>query len=207
MTKGKERDGASADRTAPSSGGDFGRAYADMRGVLMRFAARYFRKSPHDVEDVVQDAFLKAIEADRRRSVRSPEAYLFEATKNLALNAVEKKSYRLTDTIGDLLPETVMSQTPSVEDQFEARERFELFCLAVQKLPPKRREAFVLRRVYGFSQKEVAEKMGVSLKTVEAHLAKAITQCAAYMEELETAPASEGEAGVVSGQKSGSGDA
>ena len=75
-----------------------------------------------------------------------------------------------------------------IERQVEASERFELFCRAVARLPDVCRRAFVLRRVYGFSQREIAEHLGISIKTVEAHLAKGIVRCTDFM-ELFDAPA------------------
>ncbi|MCG8506263.1 MAG: sigma-70 family RNA polymerase sigma factor [Sphingomonadales bacterium] len=162
--------------------------YADMRKSLMRFVARYLKKAPHDAEDIIQEVFVKAIEAQNKREIRFPKAYLYKAAKNLALKKLEKSEYRLTDTLGDLLSETLVSQVPSMDQQLEYREKFAVFCRAVGKLPERRRRAFVLRRVYGLSQKEIADEMNISLKTVEAHLTKAIIQCSDYMNELEAAP-------------------
>ena len=207
MTSSKPKRGAKSDVAQPcSEPRDITHIYADVRGSLLRFAASYFKKTPHDVEDVVQEAFVKVIEAQRKREIRSPKAYLYETTKNLALNVLDKSACRLTDTLGDLLSESVISETPCPEDQFESRRRFELFCRAVRKLPTKRRRAFVLRRVYGLSQKEIAERMNISIKTVEAHLAKAIVQCTEYMDAMEAEPTDErGSRGVDDGRPSQSG--
>lgn len=162
--------------------------YTDMRKSLMRFVARYLKKAPHDAEDIIQEVFVKAIEAQNKREIRFPRAYLYKAAKNLALKKLEKSEYRLTDALGDLLSETLVSQVPSMDQQLEYREKFAVFCRAVGKLPERRRRAFVLRRVYGLSQKEIADEMNISLKTVEAHLTKAIIQCSDYMDKLEAAP-------------------
>ena len=72
-----------------------------------------------------------------------------------------------------------------MEQQFESRQRFELFCRAVRQLPIKCQRVYILRRVYGYTQKEIAEQMGISLKTVEAHLTKAIVRCTDYMAEQD----------------------
>ena len=160
---------------------DIAHVYTELRSSLMRFAFRYF-KTPQEIEDVVQEAFVKVVEAQHQRDIQHPKSYMFQTVKNLALKQLDKSDYRLTDTVGDLLPESVLIETPTMEEQFESRQRFELFCRAVRQLPIKCQRVYILRRVYGFSQKEIAERMGISLKTVEAHLTKAIVRCTDYME-------------------------
>ncbi len=166
----------------PSQQQDMSGLYDELRGSLMRFAARYFKR-PQEIEDVVQEAFVRVIEAQHKRSIHSPKAYLYRATRNLALNQLDKSAYKLTDSISDIAIDADLLHTLSLEEEFESRERFELFCRAVRKLPLKCQRVYILRRVYGFTQKEVAERMGISLKTVEAHLTKAIVRCTDYMDE------------------------
>ena len=169
----------------PLSSGDISRLYHDLRTGLMRFASRYFKK-PQEIEDVVQEAFVKVIEAQRQRDIHFPKAYLYQATKNLALQQLDKSAYRLTDTIGDLLPESVLLESVPLEQEFESQQRLALFCRAVRTLPIKCQRVYILRRVYGFSQKEIAERLDITVKTVESHLTKAIVRCTDYMDEAES---------------------
>lgn len=162
--------------------------YQRLRRPLMRFASRYFKK-PQEIEDIVQEAFIRVIEAQDARQVDVSAAYLYRTTRNLALNSLDKMEYKLTDTVGDLLPQSVLLATPSLEEQFESRERFELFCRAIRELPLKCQRVFILRRIYGMSHKEIAGRMGISVKTVEVHLTKAIVRCTDYMDAAESAAA------------------
>ena len=61
------------------------------------------------------------------------------------------------------------------------------------RLPDVCRRVFVLRRVYGFSQREIAEYLGISIKTVEAHLAKGMVRCTDFMELFDAPEAPVGE--------------
>jgi len=164
------------------------RIYSEMRTSLMRFAYRYF-KTPQEIEDVVQEAFVKVIEAKQTRTIEYPKSYMFQTVKNLSLNKITKSDYRLTDALEDKVGadthESVLQVTSSMEDQFESRQRFELFCRAVRELPVKCQRVYIMRRVYGYSQKEIAEQLDISIKTVEAHLTKAITRCTDFMDEEE----------------------
>ena len=168
----------------PRKGLDMAAVYRDLRGSLMRFAYRYYKK-PQDIEDVVQEAFVKVCEAQQQREIQHPKSYMYQTVRNLALRQLDKSDYKLTDTVGDIVPDSVLLETPTMEEQFESRQKFELFCRAVRQLPNKCQQVYILRRVYGFSHKEIAERLNISLKTVEAHLSKAIVRCTDYMDAEE----------------------
>lgn len=158
--------------------------YTRLSGSLKRYVSRYLKR-PQEVEDVVQEAFVKVLEAQNHRKIRLSDAYLYRTTRNLALNAIAKNDYKLTDTLGGSLPRSVLLESVSLEDEFESRERFELFCRAVRHLPRKCQRVFILRRVYGMSHREISERMGISAKTIEVHLTKAIVRCTDYMDSEE----------------------
>ena len=164
---------------------DMAAIYKDLRALLMRFASRYFQR-PQEIEDVVQEAFVKVIEAQHDREIREPRSYLFKTARNLAISELRSGHHRLTDTVGELLPELEILQTPTLEREFESKQRFDVFCRAVRRLPTQGQRVYILRRVYGYTQKETAEYLGITVKTVEAHQAKAMVRCADYMAE-ETA--------------------
>ena len=163
---------------------DFGNIYREIRSSLLRYASRYFKR-PQEIEDVVQEAFLNVIEAQQDRTINQPSHYLYRTTKNLALKEIAKSANKLTDLVGDLPLEVVSMTGSSLQDDFEAKERLDLLCQAIRELPPKCQRAFVLRRVYGYSQKEIAEEMGISVKTVEIHLTRAILHCTEFMEKID----------------------
>ena len=171
----------SSNKGPKSSNNDMTGMYTRLQGALKRYASRYFRK-PQEIEDIVQEAFVRVLEAQNKRKIQVDDAYMYRTTRNLALNTLQKSENRLTDTVGDLLSETVLLESISLEDEFESRERFLLFCSAVRQLPKKCQRVFILRKVYGLSLKEIAERMEISVNTVEVHMTKAIVRCTDYMD-------------------------
>lgn len=172
--------------TTPARPGrlDMAVVYHELKNSLMRFAYRYYKK-PQDIEDVVQEAFAKVCEAQSQREIQHPKAYMYQTVRNLAVRQLRKNDHKLTDTAGDMDLETILDSTPTLEEQFESRQKLDLFCRAVRKLPVKCQRVYILCRVYGFSHKEIAEHMGISVKTVEAHLTKGILRCGEYMDAQE----------------------
>ena len=155
--------------------------YLELRVTLVRYAARFFKRS-EEAEDVVQEAFVKVIQAQRERAIHSPKSYLFRVARNLSLAHINKSTYKLTDEVGDVLNESELLMSKTLEEQYETQESFDIFCRAVRALPLKCRRAFVMCRVYGLSQKEAAARMGIGLGTVEAHLARGTRRCVEFME-------------------------
>lgn len=160
---------------------DITEAYLGIKASLTRYISRYFKRS-HEAEDVVQEAYIKVFEAHRKREIQSPKAYLYQTARHIAATQLKKKSFALTDLIGDELPESDLLKTKTLEEQYESKENFEVFCRAVRSLPLKCRRAYVLCRVYQYSQKEVAQRMGISLKGVEGHLARATRRCIEFID-------------------------
>jgi len=168
-----------------SNSDELGGMYTRLHIALKKYASRYFRK-PQEIEDVVQEAFVKVLEAQNNRKIKINDAYLYRTTRSLALNTIRNNKNRKTDTVGDLLSEMALLESISLEDEFESRERFQLFCSAVRQLPTKCQRVFILRKVYGLSLKEIAKRMEISVKTVEVHMTKAIVRCARYMDAKDS---------------------
>jgi RNA polymerase sigma factor (sigma-70 family) len=157
--------------------------FLEHQSSLKRFIARFLSR-PQDVEDVVQEAYLRAFGAVKSgEDVRSPKAFLFRIAKNVALNELATKSRRLTDYIEDSTAQDVIDKGSSAEDQVMGQEKLAMFCGAVASLPEQSRRAFLMRKVYGLSHKEISERLGISISTVEKHVASGLLRCSAYLRE------------------------
>ncbi|MCB1677571.1 MAG: RNA polymerase sigma factor [Halioglobus sp.] len=153
---------------------------------LQRYVSR-FCSTREDAEDLTQEAFLRVLEAGSKGDIQHPQAYLYRTARNLSLNLLASKSHQLSRYIEDLADPTVIEDGVPLETQVSHEQRLELFCRAALELPERCREVLLLRKVYGLSQQQVAARLGISVSTVEKHLAKALTRCAAYVEHREVA--------------------
>lgn len=161
--------------------------FAESRPELRRYIARFLGSM--DVDDVLQEVFLRAYSAELKRPILMPRAYLFRVAKHAALNELARRRNSLATPIEDFSdPDVVGSGTqPSVEQDLEGRRRVALFTRAVASLPDQCRKVFILRKVEGLSQAEIAHRLGLSESTVEKHLAKGMLLTRDFMARSETA--------------------
>jgi len=122
-----------------------------LRPRLMRVAYRMLG-SVADAEDVVQDAWLRWADTDRD-AVRVPEAFLRRVVTRLCLDQLKSARVRREEYIGPWLPEPVV-EAEEVEDVTLP------LMLALERLSPLERAAFLLHDVFGESFDDVAESLG-----------------------------------------------
>ena len=156
--------------------------FLGLESELKQYLMRYFI-SKHDVEDAVQETFIRAYKAEESQKIRSPKSFLYKVAKNLALSELARKSNQLTKCLGDLQELGVLDNRAPVEDIVEAQQRLEVFCKTAGSLPPQCQRVIVMRKVYGFSHKEISKRMNISVKTVENHLTRALQLCVQHPEQ------------------------
>ena len=155
--------------------------------------------NPDDIEDIVQEAFIKSYEAQLNQEIRFERTYMLKTARNLALNHVTKASSQLNQSMEDMdhLPQELVGH--SLEKNVESKERFIHFCRATDTLSPDVKRVFLLKKVYGMSQRDIAELVGISESTVEKHVAKGLMLCARYLADTPQEAAKNGQPGFNSG--------
>jgi RNA polymerase sigma-70 factor (ECF subfamily) len=142
-------------------------------------------KSRDEIEDLAQEAFLRAVIAEKRRPIDNAKAYLFASARNLALTDISKKSRKILQIIEDSTDFDVLDNGPTVDEVIISRERFAMFCEAVALLPPQCRKVFLMCKIYGKTHKEIAKTLRISESTVEKHIGTALARCAAFIRSRE----------------------
>lgn len=174
--------------------GEFLRSKPGLRRAVGRIV------NPHDIDDILQETFIRACAAAERTEIRHPRSFMLKTARNLALNHVTS-AYSRTTQLEDFTDSDVCPVTEPLETELEARERFLGFCRAVRSLPPQCRRVFVLRKVYGLSQKEIAAQLEISESTVEKHVVKGLLVCRQLLRDSGHWHESDGESRASSGGK------
>jgi RNA polymerase sigma factor (sigma-70 family) len=158
------------------------KAYLENEVALKRYLRRFIR-SREAADDLAQEAFLRAFAAESGRMIEAPKAFLFKVAKNLALNELARQSTAAMEPLGDFEGQEVLedSSQAAVDDVVDSRERIRLLARAVAALPPQCAKVFILRKMQGLSQKEIAVRLNISVRTVENHVAVGLSRCRVFM--------------------------
>ncbi|WP_165793803.1 MULTISPECIES: RNA polymerase sigma factor [Hyphococcus] len=124
-----------------------------------------------DAEDLTQEVILRALCAAERQEIEQPRAFLYGVARNVLRSEVTKKSQSIIHYIEDLGASEDFSTELPLEEAIEARAAWRDFAEAVNSLPEQCQKVFVMKKVYGYSMKEIASKLDISPSTVEKHVA------------------------------------
>ncbi|WP_189338402.1 RNA polymerase sigma factor [Sphingobium sp. SCG-1] len=158
------------------------RSFLQHETALKRFLGRLL-PTAEDVEDIAQEAILRAISASATQTVEMPKAFLFRIARNLALNDRAKMWNTTTTLVQDYAELDVGNEEVSGEDRIDSHRKFLLLEEAISHLPAQCRRIFLMRKLEDQSHKEIAAKFGISVSTVEKHIAIGLRRCASYLYE------------------------
>lgn len=147
--------------------------YEMYHAKIFRFSVSYL-KNEEDAYDIVQEVFIKLWE--NRLGLKKDtnfDAFLFTVAKNAVLSLFRKRAteqkYRSD------LSSTEESEPNKIENDLDFEFLKKRYNQLIEKLPPKRKEIFILSREKGLTNKEIAFTKGISEKTVEDHLTKSLS--------------------------------
>lgn len=138
-------------------------------GVLLRYLLRVWRNRD-EIHDLRQDIYVRVYESAKKIRPTSGKAFLFSTARNLLIDRVRRGRIVSIESVGDLDDLNLLIDNVTPERNIDARQELKILARAFTRLPPKGREVVWLRRVDELSQKEVAQRLNISEKTVETHL-------------------------------------
>jgi RNA polymerase sigma factor (sigma-70 family) len=134
-----------------------------------------------DVDDIVQESFVRVWKARLAHPIASGKSFLFQVARNLAVDNVRHKMHRIEILSGDLAALSVIEDKPNAAEVLSYRERVDVVADALAFLPNRCREILILRKFKYLPQKEVARQLGLSERTVESQLARGMMLCERYL--------------------------
>ena len=148
--------------------------------ILRAYLRKRFPQLTTEVDDVVQETFLKTIRARAEGKLHSARGFLFTAAHNLASDFFRRRQRiaPLEQTLADT--QTLTLENPSPADSSVHAQELELLKEAIERLPFRCRQVIKLRKIYGLSHREIAAQLGISERTVTVHVGMGLRRCAAY---------------------------
>lgn len=164
----------------------------EIEGALRALLYRFTRNLA-DVDELLQETYMRLLAAGSRPGpeVRSVRAFAIVVARNVARSWARHQQVVPFELVANLEDFDIADERERIEEQTDARQ---LLAKLVASLPPRCREVFVLRKVYGCSQKEIAAKLRISENTIEQHLLKATRRCA---EALSAPPKRPGQHSLI----------
>jgi len=134
-----------------------------------------------DIDDVIQETYLRLLRAREQGEVTSPKAFLFAVARNLALDRLRHRQVLPTKSLVENEVLSVLEEGAGIPEAVAYHQELELLTEAIQSLPDRCRQIFTLRKVYGMSQPEIARQLGLSENTVSAQVTLGVKKCMAFM--------------------------
>lgn len=133
-----------------------------------------------DVDDLVQETYLRIVRARDRGHVVSPRGLMFATARNVARDLFRRRAAAPTTLITENGAACVFDSAPAIPEAVSRRQEAEMLEDAIAALPPRCREILLLRKFENLSHREIAQKLGIAEHTVEVQLTKALHRCEDY---------------------------
>jgi RNA polymerase sigma-70 factor (ECF subfamily) len=143
---------------------------------LIRFLRLRLRVK-EDAADIAQEAYIRLMQYEGSKQIHSPSSMLFRIAINVANDQCRADAVR---HVSEQLPIEGMdlpSQQPSVDREIAAAQDLEILYRAIESLPPKCRQVFLLSRAQRMTYSQIASHCGISIKMVEKHISHALAIC------------------------------
>ena len=149
-------------------------------GPALRAYLSHQFPSLSEVDDLVQESFMRVLRAREKGVVRVPKALLFTSARHLALDAIRRQRVVQFDSMAEVTDSSVFIDGDDVAESVSRTQELDLLSKAIQSLPHRCRQVLTLRTAYGMSQKQIAAKLGITENVVEKKMAEGIRRCSAF---------------------------
>ncbi|MTI74068.1 MAG: sigma-70 family RNA polymerase sigma factor [Stenotrophomonas sp.] len=127
-----------------------------------------------DVDDVIQETYAILAALADVSHVRQPRAYMYSVAQSVVLQRLRRAQVVSIEAVAEIERVAIGGEEACPERTASSRQELARIGALIDSLPDKCRQAFVLRRIEGYSQREIAQRMQISENTVEKHICKGI---------------------------------
>ena len=134
-----------------------------------------------DIDDLVQETYVRLLQAREHAPLRSVRAYLFTTARNAAFDYFRRRKIISIEGIAEIELLPVFEDRPGVAEAACHDQELQLLAAAVQALPERCRRVLTLRKLHGLSHREIAQRLGISENTVNAQVAIGVLRLRDYL--------------------------
>ena len=159
---------------------------ADQSTAIRSSLISYFRRrvrDPAEVDDLVQDVFLRIVQRGGTSGLDHFEGYVFQTAASVLADRHRRRTVRHADDHIQFDADEHAELDFDAERLIEGKTALRAATTALMALPERTRIIFLLKRLEGFRHREIAHRLGISVSAVEKHMLKAVQHLAAYRGE------------------------
>jgi RNA polymerase sigma factor (sigma-70 family) len=152
----------------------------EIESVLRACLWRYTHNAS-DVDELLQETYARLLAvggSEPHTEIKSVRAFCLTVARNVALDWLRRREVVPLELVANMEALDVLDESAQIEEIVNAHQELSLLADAIATLPRRCRQTFTLRKVYGFTQKEIAAQLNISENTVEQHLTRAARLCA-----------------------------
>ncbi|MDB5456869.1 MAG: polymerase, sigma-24 subunit, subfamily [Caulobacter sp.] len=154
---------------------------ADVRAWLRRTGGAHF-----DIDDIVQETYCRLAALRGVDHIVNGRAYFFRTARNIAIERIRRARIVRIDCVTEIDALNVVDHEPSPERIVAGRRELARVQRLIEGLPERCREIFKLRRIHGLSQREVAQRLGVTENVVEMQAMRGLRLILRALSESQT---------------------
>lgn len=164
-------------------------------GAQLKSYLRGSFPSVRDVDDLVQESYLRVWRRQARSPLACVRSFLYRVARNLAIDIVRREARSPIEQVSDLAGLDVLDHEPNAADAACTSDEINLLLAAIESLPPRCREVVVLHKLCGLSPGEIARELGIAEGTVHVQGAKGVRRCEEFLRERGVTGKSHGTGG------------
>jgi RNA polymerase sigma-70 factor (ECF subfamily) len=145
-----------------------------LEAILMRYLRHNWRDQS-DIEDLLQDIYVRVFEAAHREIPEKAKPFLFTTARNLLISRVRERRIVPMDAVSDLDALGLAADEPGPDQSMLARDELRRLREAIDSLPPRYRDVVVMRKIEDLPRNLIAARLGVTETTVSVYLAEGIS--------------------------------
>lgn len=138
----------------------------------------FFSRSLRDRDaaaDIVHECYARVLAMEAKTTIHEPRALLYRISKNIVTDVARRKiaETQMLETLALIAAD----ESPSVERQVSSRQQLDHLLARLSVMPRKRRDAFVLVRLYGLTHAEAAIQLSCTATAIEKHIVRGVIDC------------------------------
>jgi RNA polymerase sigma factor (sigma-70 family) len=151
----------------------FVREVLPLEAALLQFLHNNWRNES-EIEDLLQDIYVRVHTAASKQVPESTKSFVFATARHLLVDRVRHERIVPIDAIADPEMLGIARDEPGPDRRIIARDELRRLQVALDRLPPRCREAIMLRQIEGLSRREIAARMNIGPGTVKDYLAEGV---------------------------------